>query len=312
MRKSAIVLNIHASIWCFGFVVLTTDAYELVVTEESYYNRRMWRRYKLRTTLLSIVGPQIFIKWIQFARGNQVFGPFVRMIFKVSRCFHTSIWIVDCNLYASMYRCFGTFWSSSSYSACFFLASHLLSSFSRFDRLSRHIHMFSLRAVGRFSLLFIRNNIRFPIECGVMGLGEYIWRRTDSNHIFLPVYSHRNHNAAEFAHRGNIAQHYTSCGGRFFSDWIVHFRCLETLMITSGKIVFYSMSWNGYIRYLTDRQFTIRADFDRQKQLLRSRHHWMMTNMTSNTGAADCTSSKVTHQLKAFSSRNSDVASRSP
>ncbi|CCI39363.1 unnamed protein product [Albugo candida] len=65
--------------------LLTTDAYELVVTEESYYNRRMWRRYKLRTTLLSIVGPQIFIKWIQFARGNQVFGPFVRMIFKMFR-----------------------------------------------------------------------------------------------------------------------------------------------------------------------------------------------------------------------------------
>lgn len=33
---------------------------------------------------MAIVGPLIFLKWIQFARGNKVLGPFVRMIFKVS------------------------------------------------------------------------------------------------------------------------------------------------------------------------------------------------------------------------------------
>lgn len=45
-----------------------------------------WRKYNLRTTVMSIIGPQIFIRWIRFARGNLTLGPFVRMIFKVSVC----------------------------------------------------------------------------------------------------------------------------------------------------------------------------------------------------------------------------------
>ncbi|DBA01276.1 TPA: hypothetical protein N0F65_001781 [Lagenidium giganteum] len=65
--------------------VIDMNDYDLIVFQESLYNTSMWRRYNLRTTLMSIVGPQIFIKWIQFARGNRVLGPFVRMIFKMFR-----------------------------------------------------------------------------------------------------------------------------------------------------------------------------------------------------------------------------------
>jgi hypothetical protein len=57
--------------------------FELVVFQESLYSTTMWRKYNLRITLMSIVGPQVFIRWIRFARGNLTLGPFVRMIFKV-------------------------------------------------------------------------------------------------------------------------------------------------------------------------------------------------------------------------------------
>lgn len=60
----------------------STD-FELVVLQESLYSTSVWRQYNLRITLMSIVGPQVFIRWIRFARGNLTLGPFVRMIFKV-------------------------------------------------------------------------------------------------------------------------------------------------------------------------------------------------------------------------------------
>uniref|UniRef100_K3W6X9 Ion transport domain-containing protein n=1 Tax=Globisporangium ultimum (strain ATCC 200006 / CBS 805.95 / DAOM BR144) TaxID=431595 RepID=K3W6X9_GLOUD len=61
--------------------------FELVVFQESLYSTTMWRKYNLRITLMSIVGPQVFIRWIRFARGNLTLGPFVRMIFKVGHMF---------------------------------------------------------------------------------------------------------------------------------------------------------------------------------------------------------------------------------
>lgn len=51
--------------------------------QESLYNVQIWRVYNFRITFMSIVGPQIFIRWIQFARGTLLLGPFVRMIAKV-------------------------------------------------------------------------------------------------------------------------------------------------------------------------------------------------------------------------------------
>ncbi|TYZ64880.1 hypothetical protein PybrP1_001103 [[Pythium] brassicae (nom. inval.)] len=57
--------------------------FELVVFQTALYSTAAWRRYNLRTTLMSIVGPQVFIRWIRFARGNLTLGPFVRMIFKM-------------------------------------------------------------------------------------------------------------------------------------------------------------------------------------------------------------------------------------
>lgn len=60
-----------------------------IAFQESLYNVNIWRQYDLRTTVMSIVGPLVFFKWIQFARGNKVLGPFVRMIFKVSCCFRS-------------------------------------------------------------------------------------------------------------------------------------------------------------------------------------------------------------------------------
>lgn len=59
------------------------DDFRLLVYQESLYTINIWRVYNFRITLMSIVGPQIFIKWIQFARGTQMLGPFVRMIAKV-------------------------------------------------------------------------------------------------------------------------------------------------------------------------------------------------------------------------------------
>ncbi|TMW60565.1 hypothetical protein Poli38472_000607 [Pythium oligandrum] len=67
----------------FGAETFSSEDFELVAFRESYYRVKTWRRYHLRTTLMCIVGPQIFIKWIQFARGNRTLGPFVRMIFKM-------------------------------------------------------------------------------------------------------------------------------------------------------------------------------------------------------------------------------------
>lgn len=62
--------------------------FELVVFQTALYRTSAWRRYNLRTTLMSIVGPQVFIRWIRFARGNLTLGPFVRMIFKVQDAVH--------------------------------------------------------------------------------------------------------------------------------------------------------------------------------------------------------------------------------
>ncbi|POM75716.1 Hypothetical protein PHPALM_7142 [Phytophthora palmivora] len=59
------------------------DDFRLIVYQESLYSFNIRRRYNFRITLMSIVGPQIFIKWIQFARGTRALGPFVRMIAKV-------------------------------------------------------------------------------------------------------------------------------------------------------------------------------------------------------------------------------------
>jgi hypothetical protein len=59
--------------------------FELKIYQETMYSSLMIRQYNLETTLLCIIGPQIFIKWIQFARGNQLLGPFVRMIFKMAK-----------------------------------------------------------------------------------------------------------------------------------------------------------------------------------------------------------------------------------
>ncbi|CEG48109.1 Ca2-permeable cation channel OSM-9 and related channels (OTRPC family) [Plasmopara halstedii] len=57
--------------------------FTLVVQQESLYNYQIRRKYNFRITLMSIVGPQIFVKWIQFARGTKALGPFVRMIAKM-------------------------------------------------------------------------------------------------------------------------------------------------------------------------------------------------------------------------------------
>jgi hypothetical protein len=65
------------------------DDFHLVVYQESLYSSIIHRRYNFRITLMSIMGPQIFIKWIQFARGTRVLGPFVRMIAKVSNDIHS-------------------------------------------------------------------------------------------------------------------------------------------------------------------------------------------------------------------------------
>ncbi|KAK1948282.1 Transient receptor potential cation channel subfamily V member 1 [Phytophthora citrophthora] len=57
--------------------------FRLIVYQESLYSFNIRRRYNFRITLMSIVGPQIFVKWIQFARGTRALGPFVRMIAKM-------------------------------------------------------------------------------------------------------------------------------------------------------------------------------------------------------------------------------------
>eukprot|EP00644_Phytophthora_capsici_P002286 jgi/Phyca11/534750/estExt2_fgenesh1_pg.C_PHYCAscaffold_270097 len=57
--------------------------FRLIVQQESLYSSNIRRRYNFRITLMSIVGPQIFVKWIQFARGTRALGPFVRMIAKM-------------------------------------------------------------------------------------------------------------------------------------------------------------------------------------------------------------------------------------
>ncbi|KAL4096015.1 hypothetical protein PRIC1_009380 [Phytophthora ramorum] len=59
------------------------DDFRLIVYQESLYSSNIRRRYNFRITLMSIVGPQIFVKWIQFARGTRALGPFVRMIAKM-------------------------------------------------------------------------------------------------------------------------------------------------------------------------------------------------------------------------------------
>ncbi|KAF4047269.1 Ion transport protein [Phytophthora infestans] len=59
------------------------DDFSLIVYQESLYSFSVRRKYNFRITLMSIVGPQIFIKWIQFARGTRALGPFVRMIAKM-------------------------------------------------------------------------------------------------------------------------------------------------------------------------------------------------------------------------------------
>ncbi|KAG7393611.1 hypothetical protein PHYPSEUDO_007448 [Phytophthora pseudosyringae] len=59
------------------------DDFHLIVYQESLYSFTIRRRYNFRITLMSIVGPQIFVKWIQFARGTRALGPFVRMIAKM-------------------------------------------------------------------------------------------------------------------------------------------------------------------------------------------------------------------------------------
>lgn len=60
-----------------------TPDFELVEVQDSLEATSTWRKYNLRTSLMSIIGPQVFIRWIRFARGNLTLGPFVRMIFKV-------------------------------------------------------------------------------------------------------------------------------------------------------------------------------------------------------------------------------------
>ncbi|GAB9464332.1 hypothetical protein Gpo141_00001765 [Globisporangium polare] len=60
-----------------------TPDFELVEVQDSLEAISTWRKYNLRTTVMSIIGPQIFIRWIRFARGNLTLGPFVRMIFKM-------------------------------------------------------------------------------------------------------------------------------------------------------------------------------------------------------------------------------------
>ncbi|KAG6610041.1 Ca2-permeable cation channel OSM-9 and related channels (OTRPC family) [Phytophthora cinnamomi] len=59
------------------------EDFRLIVYQESLYSFNIRRRYNFRITLMAIVGPQIFVKWIQFARGTRTLGPFVRMIAKM-------------------------------------------------------------------------------------------------------------------------------------------------------------------------------------------------------------------------------------
>ncbi|KAE9355106.1 hypothetical protein PR003_g3017 [Phytophthora rubi] len=59
------------------------EDFRLIVYQESLYSFNIRRRYSFRITLMAIVGPQIFVKWIQFARGTRALGPFVRMIAKM-------------------------------------------------------------------------------------------------------------------------------------------------------------------------------------------------------------------------------------
>lgn len=72
-----------AELAAFIFPPFDSVEFELVAFQESLYSFSIQRRYNLRTTLMSIVGPLIFIKWIKFARGTRALGPFVRMIAKM-------------------------------------------------------------------------------------------------------------------------------------------------------------------------------------------------------------------------------------
>jgi hypothetical protein len=83
-----VVAQAHA---CLLLIAIGGDNdFQLLVYQESMYNVQIWRVYNFRITLMSIVGPMIFVRWIQFARGTLLLGPFVRMIAKVCALLRSS------------------------------------------------------------------------------------------------------------------------------------------------------------------------------------------------------------------------------
>ncbi|KAG3255437.1 hypothetical protein PI124_g40 [Phytophthora idaei] len=83
VQITCVWLLLVAEIIELAFPGFDHDDFSLVVYQESLYSFTIRRRYNFRITLMSIVGPQIFVKWIQFARGTRALGPFVRMIAKM-------------------------------------------------------------------------------------------------------------------------------------------------------------------------------------------------------------------------------------
>ncbi|ETV75342.1 hypothetical protein, variant 1 [Aphanomyces astaci] len=59
------------------------EHFRLITYQESTFNVVMYREYDWHTTIMCITAPQIFIRWLQFCRGNQTLGPFVRMIYQM-------------------------------------------------------------------------------------------------------------------------------------------------------------------------------------------------------------------------------------
>ncbi|KAF0720432.1 Aste57867_309 [Aphanomyces stellatus] len=67
--------------------VMLEDHYRVITYQESTFNVVMYREYDWHTTIMCITAPQvsvlIFIRWLQFCRGSQTLGPFVRMIYQM-------------------------------------------------------------------------------------------------------------------------------------------------------------------------------------------------------------------------------------
>ncbi|ETW06352.1 hypothetical protein H310_02632 [Aphanomyces invadans] len=59
------------------------DHFRVKTYQESTFNVVLYREYDWHTTIMCITAPQIFIRWLQFCRGNQTLGPFVRMIYQM-------------------------------------------------------------------------------------------------------------------------------------------------------------------------------------------------------------------------------------